>query len=127
MDDRLIGVALLGSTGSIGTQTLDIARRFPDRIKIVALSAHKSTELLKSQIEEFNPKFFNCSSLSEQLKNELTGQTKHCSYEDMVTDKDVDLVVTATVGDVALIPTIHALKAGKNLSLIHISEPTRPY
>ena len=63
MDDRLIGVALLGSTGSIGTQTLDIARRFPDRIKIVALSAHKSTELLKSQIEEFNPKFFNCSSL----------------------------------------------------------------
>ena len=117
MDDRLIGVALLGSTGSIGTQTLDIARRFPDRIKIVALSAHKSTELLKSQIEEFNPKFFNCSSLSEQLKNELTGQTKHCSYEDMVTDKDVDLVVTATVGDVALIPTIHALKAGKNVAL----------
>ena len=117
MDDRLIGVALLGSTGSIGTQTLDIARRFPDRIKIVALSAHKSTELLKSQIEDFNPKFFNCSSLSEQLKNELTGQTKHCSYEDMVTDKDVDLVVTATVGDVALIPTIHALKAGKNVAL----------
>ena len=117
MDDRLIGVALLGSTGSIGTQTLDIARRFPDRIKIVALSAHKSTELLKSQIEEFNPKFFNCSSLSEQLKNELTGQTKHCSYEDMVTDKDVDLVVTATVGDVALIPTIHAIKAVKNVAL----------
>ena len=117
MDDRLIGVALLGSTGSIGSQTLDIAWRFPDRIKIVALSAHKSTELLKSQIEEFNPKFFNCSSLSEKLKNELTGQTKHCSYEDMVTDKDVDLVVTATVGDVALIPTIHALKAGKNVAL----------
>ena len=117
MDDRLIGIALLGSTGSIGTQTLDIVRRFPDRIKVVALSAHNSTELLKSQIEEFNPKFFNCSSLSEQLKNELTGQTKHCSYEDMVTDKDVDLVVTATVGDVALIPTIHALKAGKNVAL----------
>tara|TARA_Y100000590_G_scaffold470141_1_gene662269 strand:- start:4625 stop:5770 length:1146 start_codon:yes stop_codon:yes gene_type:complete len=117
MDDRLIGVALLGSTGSIGTQTLDIARRFPDRIKIVALSANKSTELLKSQIEEFNPKFFNCSILSAQLKNEMTGQTKHCSYEDMVTDKDVDLVVTATVGDVALIPTIHALKAGKNVAL----------
>ena len=50
MDDRLIGIALLGSTGSIGTQTLDIARRFPDRIKVVALAAHNSTELLKSQI-----------------------------------------------------------------------------
>ena len=69
MDDRLIGIALLGSTGSIGTQTLDIARRFPDRIKVVALAAHNSTELLKSQIEEFKPKLFNCSNLSAQLKN----------------------------------------------------------
>tara|TARA_A100001037_G_scaffold66939_1_gene59323 strand:+ start:52970 stop:54103 length:1134 start_codon:yes stop_codon:yes gene_type:complete len=113
----MIGVALLGSTGSIGTQTLDIARRFPDRIKIVALSAHNSTELLKSQIDEFKPKLFNCSQLSEQMKTEMIGETKNCSYEDMVTDEDVDLVVTATVGDVALIPTIQALQAGKNVAL----------
>tara|TARA_B100001013_G_scaffold97718_1_gene54839 strand:- start:321 stop:1466 length:1146 start_codon:yes stop_codon:yes gene_type:complete len=117
MDDRLIGIALLGSTGSIGTQTLDIARRFPDRIKVVALAAHNSTELLKSQIEEFKPKLFNCSNLSAQMKNGMIGETKHCSYEDMVTDKEVDLVVTATVGNVALVPTICALEAGKNVAL----------
>lgn len=117
MGDSLIGIALLGSTGSIGTQTLDIARRFPDRIKIVAISAHNSTELLKSQIEEFKPKLFNCPNLSTQLKNNMISETKHCSYEDMVTDKEVDLVVTATVGDVALVPTISALKAGKTVAL----------
>ncbi|MEG3595189.1 MAG: 1-deoxy-D-xylulose-5-phosphate reductoisomerase [Chloroflexota bacterium] len=117
MDDRLIGIALLGSTGSIGTQTLDIVRRFPDRIKVVALSAHNSTELLKSQIEEFKPKFFNCSNLSTKIENGMVGETKQCSYEDMVTDDDVDLVVTATVGDVALVPTICALQAGKTVAL----------
>ena len=117
MDNRLIGIVLLGSTGSIGTQTLDIVRRFPDRIKVVGLSALNSTDLLTSQIEEFKPEFFNCSNLYSQLKNGMIGESKYCSYEDMVTDKEVDLVVTATVGDVALLPTVYALKAGKNVAL----------
>ncbi len=117
MDSRLIGIALLGSTGSIGTQTLDIVRQFPDRIKVVGLSANNSTKLLSSQIDEFKPKLFNCPSLSSEMKNDKLNGSKHCSYEDMVTDKDVDLVVTATVGDIALLPTVLALKSGKNVAL----------
>lgn len=117
MDSRLIGIALLGSTGSIGTQTLDIVRQFPDRIKVVGLSANNSTKLLSSQIDEFKPKLFNCPGLSSEMKNDKLNGSKHCSYEDMVTDKDVDLVVTATVGDIALLPTVLALKSGKNVAL----------
>lgn len=111
------GIALLGSTGSIGTQTLDIVRSFPDAFRIVGLAAHRSLDLLESQIKEFRPRLISCDASSSDLEALQAFGCQRTSLEQMVTDDEIDLVVTATVGDVALAPTIAALKAGKKIAL----------
>src|SRR6266516_2838426 len=81
-------IAILGSTGSIGTQALDVIRRNPDRFKVVALSAGSSHELLVGQVREFMPR-----------------------------EVDADVVLNAMVGAVGLRPTLAALQSGKVLAL----------
>ena len=111
------GIAILGSTGSIGTQTLDVIRRFPDRLKVVGLAARRSIGLLDEQVREFRPKLVYCEGDEEERAGLRAGGCMECSLEEMVLDDEVDLIVTATVGDVALAPTIAALKAGKTVAL----------
>ena len=66
-------IAILGSTGSIGTQTLDVVARFPDRFNIIALVAHRNVDLLKDQIKKFQPEFVvvsderNAAILSQEV------------------------------------------------------------
>jgi 1-deoxy-D-xylulose-5-phosphate reductoisomerase len=107
-------VAVLGSTGSVGTQTLDVVRAFPNRFKVVALSAGRNLELLSKQIDEFNPEYVLCED-SEALKS-LPG--RDCgTLEEMATLPEVDVVMVATVGSAGLIPTVRALEAGKTVAL----------
>jgi len=111
------GIALLGSTGSIGTQTLDVVRRFPDRLKVVGMAARRSVGLLDAQVREFKPRLIYCEGDEAERAALLSNGCTEATLEEMVLDDEVDLVVTATVGDVALGPTIAALKAGKAVAL----------
>ncbi len=111
------GLAILGSTGSVGTQTLDVVRSFPDDFGVVALAARRSLKLLEAQTREFGPKLVSCQGTDDEKAGILSNGCVECAMEDMVRDPDVDLVVTATVGDVALPPTFAAIRAGKDIAL----------
>jgi 1-deoxy-D-xylulose-5-phosphate reductoisomerase len=114
-------IAILGSTGSIGTQTLEIVNRFPDLFNIISLVANRNVQLLKYQIEKFKPEFVvvsdkkNAQLLSKQVDIEvLAGE------ENIVTaasDNRVDLVINSLVGKSGLRPSIEAIKQGKNIGL----------
>ena len=117
MSLRPKGLAVLGSTGSIGTQTLDIVRRFPQHFRVVGLAARRSLKLLEAQVREFRPKLVSCQGSDEEKAPLLANGCAHCSMEEMACDPQVDLVVTATVGDVALAPTFAAIHAGKDIAL----------
>jgi len=106
-------IVVLGATGSIGRQTLDIVRAFPDEFEVVGLAAGHNVELLLDQINEFHPRHISCISRPDPLPNGVT----FTPMEDMVCLDDVDTVVVATMGSVGLIPTLNALKHGKAVAL----------
>ena len=117
MSKKPKGLAILGSTGSIGTQTLEVVRTFPDRFAVVGLAANTSLAMLQTQVEEFRPKLFSCGGTAEEKAGMLSSGSTECELDEMVADPDVDMVVTATVGDVALGPTFTAMEAGKDIAL----------
>ncbi len=107
-------LAVLGSTGSVGTQTLDVVRAFPDRFDIVGLAAGRNLELLQEQIAEFDPEYVLCEDASALPSLDA----KPCaSLEDMASLPQVDIVMVATVGAAGLRPTLQALEAGKTVAL----------
>ena len=106
-------LAVLGSTGSIGQQTLDIVRSFPDRLEVVGLSGGRNNQLLARQIEEFCPKLVYAS----ERHGLPEAGFKLASLEEVASDGDVDLVVMALSGVVGLSPTIAAIRAGKDVAL----------
>jgi len=117
-------LAILGSTGSIGVNTLDIVRQFPERFEVTSLSAGVNTQLLKQQILQFRPKMV--SVLSKELSEALQRELSHLSVEivhgvegliRVATHPEVDQVVSAIVGAVGLIPTLSAIKTGKTIAL----------
>lgn len=111
-------IAILGSTGSIGTQVLDIVRQHPDSFKVVALSAHSSLEKLREQIEEFRPEVV-CVADEDKAATFQTDALL-CRGEDglkKVATLDVDLLVNSVVGSAGLIPTLEAVKRGTTLLL----------
>lgn len=116
-------IAVLGSTGSIGTQTLDVVRAHKDFLKIEVLAANNNDELLEAQINEFNPYIavLNDKEAYEKLKSRYTGNTKlyygeEGLIEGVTTDK-IDTVVTSLMGFAGLRPTMEAIEAGKNIAL----------
>ena len=111
------GLALLGSTGSIGTQTLDIVRAFPDKLRVVGLACDKSIDLLHEQVREFKPRYICCNGSAREKAPLLAHGCQECDLDAMACDPDVDMVVTATIGDVALAPTLAAIQAGKTIAL----------
>ena len=117
MSKKPKGLAILGSTGSVGTQTLKVVRTFPDRFTVVGLAANTSLSSLRTQVEEFRPKLFSCKGTVEEKAGMLSNGSADCGLDEMVADPDVDMVVTATVGDVALGPTFTAMEAGKDIAL----------
>lgn len=117
-------LSILGSTGSIGVNTLHIISQFPERFKVISLSAGLNTKLLKEQILQFRPKVVSVlnKELSEALRNELPGVPVEIVYGiegliQVATHPEVDQVVSAIVGAVGLIPTLSAIKTGKTLAL----------
>ena len=120
-------ISLLGSTGSIGTQTLDIAEEHPDKFEIVALSAGKNLDVLAEQIKKFKPKMVSISDGADVAKlremiADMDGPAPELLYgEDGMIEvarhKDVDSTVTGIVGCAGLPPTVAAIEAGKNICL----------
>lgn len=117
-------IAILGSTGSIGTQTLDIVRAYPDQFSVYAISANTSVTKLVEQAHEFHPEVVCIADESkyEELKQALADvQCKVWAGADaiaqMVTMPSIHIVVAAMVGYAGLKPTIEAIKAGKTIAL----------
>ena len=119
-------ITLLGATGSIGTSTLDVVSRNPERYQIYALTAHTSVEKMLSLCDRWAPRFAVMSdeSAAEELRNSLQKQgiqTEVLSGESgllrVVQDKSVDCVVAAIVGAAGLVPTLAAAGAGKRVLL----------
>ncbi len=115
-------IALLGSTGSIGRQTLDVVRRFPNHFHIVALAARSNIELLAEQAREFKPALVACAAENaeiaraarEALPGVVIGEQ---SLFEVATYSEADVVVAATSGLVGLGPTLAAIRAGKLIAL----------
>jgi 1-deoxy-D-xylulose-5-phosphate reductoisomerase len=114
MADARKRLAVLGSTGSIGRQTLEVVRAFPKRFRILALAAGKNTSLLERQISEFKPRFVYYQAGKADA---ISGDYQFLSPEEMATHPEVDTVVIATPGSSGLSPTLAAVKAGKNIAL----------
>ncbi len=106
-------IVILGSTGSIGRQTLDIVRAFPDEFQVVGLAAGNNTDLLLEQVAEFNPNYIWCSNPPEELPSGAT----MLPMVEMVTLPEVDQVMVALMGAVGLAPTLSALRAAKQVAL----------
>ncbi len=108
-------LAVLGSTGSIGQQTLDVVRALPERFRVVGLSAGTNIDLLTEQISEFKPEIVSCAM---QDRTWITGAGCEVVLpENIATHPDVDIAVIATSGTAGLSPTLAAVKAGKNIAL----------
>ena len=117
-------IAILGSTGSIGTQTLDVVRQHPNEFSVYALSAHRSLDLLIQQALEFNPAVVCIADeclyqpLREALSDlPITVMAGEKAIAEMVTMPAIDVVVAAMVGYAGLRPTIEAIKAKKTIAL----------
>lgn len=115
MTHRPTGIALLGSTGSVGTSTLDVIAAFPERFRIVALAAGRNVRCLDEQVRRFGPAFV-CAGAGSAGLPDWPG-TRYLPMEEMVCHPDVDLVVAATVGAAGLGPVLAALRAGKAVAL----------
>ncbi len=116
-------LAILGSTGSIGTQVLEVVRQHPDFFEIVALTANGSWELLADQINEFNPEMAlicNDDHYSD-LKNSVSDDSEILSGIEnlpvIATHPNVDVVLNSLVGFAGFVPTVEALKSGKKVAL----------
>lgn len=113
-------VVILGSTGSIGTQTLDVLRHLPG-YKVLGLAAGANFELFRKQIAEFKPRFASiaCPERAKALQEEFSIPVFSSidGMIEMVTDPSCDLVVVSVVGAVGLKPTLAALEAGKRVAL----------
>ncbi|TET42792.1 MAG: 1-deoxy-D-xylulose-5-phosphate reductoisomerase [Dehalococcoidia bacterium] len=105
-------IAILGSTGSIGQQALDVIRALPNELKVVALTGNKNLELLERQISEFQPNMFYSS-----VKPDISYGGEFLSAEEIASHPEVDCVIVATAGNAGLSPTLAALQAGKTVAL----------
>lgn len=116
-------IAILGSTGSIGTQTLEVARNNGD-LEITALAAGSNIKKLEEQIREFHPK--TAAVWSEEKAGELRTAVRDLDVRivsgmegliEVCTEPETEIVVTAIVGMIGIVPTIAAMKAGKDIAL----------
>ena len=116
-------IAVLGSTGSIGKQTLEVAAANPDKLQIKVLAAHVNDKLLEEQIEKFAPDMavLTDEKAAQRLKERYTGKTKILAGREglleAVTYDGIDTVLASMVGYAGLLPTLEAIKHGKNIAL----------
>jgi len=118
-------ISILGSTGSIGKQTLDVVRQHSDKFEVVAISANSSVELLLTQIKEFKPKYvavydeLSALKLKSMIPSDISIEVlsgmeglKAISQLD-----EIDVLLTAIVGMIGLVPTLTAIRNGKDIAL----------
>ncbi|WP_019501430.1 1-deoxy-D-xylulose-5-phosphate reductoisomerase [Pseudanabaena sp. PCC 6802] len=119
-------ITLLGSTGSIGTQTLDIVAQYPDRFRVVGLAAGGNVALLAEQIRKFQPEIVAIADPSKlnDLKEAIAGLTTQPmllagseGIQTVAAYGDAQTVVTGIVGCAGLLPTVAAIEAGKDIAL----------
>jgi len=117
-------IAILGSTGSIGTQTLEVIDETPQHFQVKILTANSNSELLAKQARKYQPEMVVIGNASKE--EELRSLLKDLDIEiqsgmegllQAVAKKNIDIVLTALVGYAGLVPTIHAIKAGKDIAL----------
>lgn len=119
-------ISILGATGSIGTQTLDVIRKEKENFKLVGITANSSVQKVKEIIEEFKPK--HVAMMDKNYAEEILLYCKEKSYDivvhkgiegliEVATLKEIDMVVTSVVGMIGLIPTMEAIKAKKDIAL----------
>jgi len=117
-------IAILGSTGSIGTSTLAVAAKFPDRFTVVAIAGGNNSELLEEQIRKFKPAIASiadataaeslrkkCGDLQIRIVSGVEGMIE------VATAEDADITVSSIVGTAGLVPTMAAIQAGKDIAL----------
>jgi len=116
-------VVVLGSTGSIGTQTLEIISKFPDYFEVLGLATHSRVDLLLSQVEKFKPRFVGVVSpdKAEEFKkikpSGIELLTSNEALAVLASLAEADLIVNALVGAAGLRSTLAALEAGKTVAL----------
>lgn len=117
-------ISILGSTGSIGTQTLEIADQYKDRLEVVAMSCGRNIKLFEEQIRKFKPQIVSVAD--EKDAADLSARIKDLNVKvcygmpgliEVATVDEVDTVVTAIVGMIGIRPTIAAIEAGKDIAL----------
>ena len=112
MDGSIKKVAVLGSTGSVGQQALDVIRALNTKFRVLGLAGGGNLSILERQIKEFQPAMFYSS-----ITPDFAYKGDFLSMEEIASHPDVDLVIVATSGKVGLSPTLAALKAGKTVAL----------
>jgi 1-deoxy-D-xylulose-5-phosphate reductoisomerase len=117
-------IILLGSTGSIGTQTLDVVRNNPDELTVVGLAANTNSKMVEEQIREFHPAY--ACMFDENAARDLKERVKDLDVKvysgmdgllELVSVPEADTVLTAVVGMIGIRPTIRAIEAGKDIAL----------
>ncbi len=118
-------IAILGSTGSIGRNALQVIEQFPDRFQVVALAAGRNVDLLIEQIQRFRPKV--AAALDQKLANDLASRLPadigvevfagSQGYQNIANCTEADMVLSSMVGAAGLIPTLSAIRAGKDVAL----------
>jgi 1-deoxy-D-xylulose-5-phosphate reductoisomerase len=125
LDMQPRGISILGSTGSIGTNTLKVVERFPERFRVVGLAAGRQTDRLLEQIARHRPMVVSLSKDAPEedrarVRSEFPAVQVLQGIEGMVevaTHPECGFVMSATVGAVGLVPTLRAIEAGKNVGL----------
>ena len=118
-------ISILGSTGSIGKQTLDVVRQHSDKFEIVAISANSSVELLLTQIKEFKPKYVavydevSALKLKSMIPSDINIEVLSGmeGLKAIAALNEIDVLLTAIVGMIGLVPTLTAIRNGKDIAL----------
>lgn len=115
-------LVILGSTGSIGKNTLEVIEHFPQEFRVMGLSAHSNIQLLEAQIQKHKPKFVTITD--EKRYQALKGNVSNSKLlfgidglNEMVSQAEVDMVINGLVGSVGLLPSLTAIENGKTLAL----------
>ncbi|MFN0095137.1 MAG: 1-deoxy-D-xylulose-5-phosphate reductoisomerase [Dehalococcoidia bacterium] len=111
-------IAVLGSTGSIGRQALDVIRQLPERFEVVALAAGRNTAELSQQVAAFRPRYVCADASASALDDAVAAAgAKWLSMDEMAVADEVDLVLVGTAGAAGLMPTMLALQAGRPVAI----------
>ena len=111
MNNHKRKISILGSTGSIGHQALEVIEKLGDKFEIIALTGGSNTDLLNEQIKKFKPKYAYCSN-----PENLTG-AEFQSLEDICSNKENDIILVAVSGKIGLNPTLKAIENGIDIAL----------